>query len=103
MPAFVTVTALPLAALVMGSVLVAGLISASHGLSFLLGGLALLIPNAVFALYAFRFGGASNAKRIMHSFYIGEGMKLVLTMVVLAVILKTYEGLRLAHCLVRCH
>ena len=56
--------------------------------SSLLGGLICIIPNMIFALYATRFGGARAAKQIARSFYLGETLKFVLTVVLFTVTFK---------------
>lgn len=94
MSAIVTVTALPFVGLLVIAALVAGFLTASHGISAMLGGLAVLIPNGVFAFYAFRYGGARNAQSIVRSFYLGEALKLVSVAILLTVIFTTYQGLK---------
>lgn len=49
--------------------------------SALLGGLVCLIPNAYFAIYAFRYMGARSAGRIARAFFWGETGKFLLTFV----------------------
>lgn len=93
MSAIVTVTALPLLILLVLSALVAGVLTASHGISMLLGGLAVLIPNGVFAFFAFRHGGAGNARNIVRSFYLGEALKLVSVAILLTIIFTAFDKL----------
>jgi ATP synthase protein I len=47
--------------------------------SGLYGALVSIIPTRVFAVTLFRYQGARQAKRIVHSLYVGEGLKLLLT------------------------
>jgi ATP synthase protein I len=59
---------------------IAYLLSGLHGsVSFLLGGLISVLPNACFALILFRHNGAVNARQIASTFYKGEAVKWVLT------------------------
>jgi len=52
--------------------------------SVLLGGLISALPNSYFALHAFRFQGARNAKKVVGSFIRGEFGKIVMTIVLFA-------------------
>ena len=47
--------------------------------SLLSGGLICAIPNAYFSVKAFRHRGARAAKKIVRAFYVGEGIKILLT------------------------
>jgi len=47
--------------------------------SALLGGLAFVIPNVLFASKLFQYQGARSARQIVSSFYKGEALKLVLS------------------------
>jgi len=47
--------------------------------SLLAGGLICAIPNAYFSVKAFRYRGARAAKKIVKAFYVGEGIKILLT------------------------
>ena len=49
------------------------------GYSAFIGGMICVMPNLVFAIYAYRFGGARAAKKIASSFYRGEALKIMLT------------------------
>ena len=49
--------------------------------SALVGGMIVVIPSLVFALYAFRFAGAQSAKMVTSSFYRGQSLKLLTTFV----------------------
>lgn len=62
--------------------LVVGLMSGIRGImSVWLGGLVSIIPNAYFAMKLFRHQGARAARKIVGSFYQGEAVKILLTMV----------------------
>lgn len=52
------------------------------------GGLVAIIPGLVFAFFAFRFSGAQEAYRVKASLMRGHSLKLLLTVVLLAVVFK---------------
>ncbi len=52
------------------------------------GGLLALVPSLLFARYAFRYMGASQATDVAKSFYLGEGIKLVVTILGFALVFK---------------
>ncbi|MEL7292415.1 MAG: F0F1 ATP synthase subunit I [Pseudomonadota bacterium] len=60
-------------------------VNAEWGVSALIGGGIFVIANAVFALFAFMFSGARAAKRITASFYTGEALKILITVVLFTV------------------
>lgn len=47
--------------------------------SALLGGMVCVVPNAYFARKLFKYQGARSAKQIVNSFYKGEAIKIVLS------------------------
>ena len=51
----------------------------SHAQSALVGGCIGIIPNFVFALYAFKYAGASASKQVFNSFTKGAKVKMLLT------------------------
>ena len=51
-----------------------------------IGGIICVVPNKVFVIYAYRFGGARAAKKIASSFYRGEALKIMLTALGFAVV-----------------
>jgi ATP synthase protein I len=55
------------------------------GYSAFIGGMICVMPNLVFVIYAYRFGGARAAKKIASSFYRGETLKIMLTALMFAV------------------
>lgn len=57
-----------------------------------LGGGIYVVPNAIFALLAFAFAGARQAKNVVLSFYLGEALKLVLTIAFFAIVLSSMDG-----------
>lgn len=67
------------------SALVFFLIDFKAAYSALIGGIICVVPNLVFVIYAYRFGGARAAKKIASSFYRGEALKIMLTALMFAV------------------
>ena len=59
--------------------LCAVLYSGNAATSALLGGMVCVVPNAYFARKLFKYQGARSAKQIVNSFYKGEAMKIVLS------------------------
>lgn len=62
-------------------------LSLTHGFSVIAGGLAVILPTAVFAWRAFAHAGARSAQAIVRSFFAGEALKLILTALILAAII----------------
>ncbi|MCG7499281.1 F0F1 ATP synthase subunit I [Vibrio sp. Of7-15] len=60
-------------------------INADWGLSALIGGGICIAANAVFALCAFMFSGARAAKLVMATFYTGEVLKILITVILFSV------------------
>ena len=58
--------------------------------SALLGGAVSIVPSALFAAMLFRHQGARAAKKIVHSFYKGEAMKLATTVLMFALVFKYF-------------
>lgn len=56
--------------------------------SALAGGAVSIIPNAVFALKAFKYAGASAAKQVVDSFYQGVKIKMILTAILFVLCFK---------------
>ncbi|MFL0797718.1 MAG: ATP synthase subunit I [Cellvibrionaceae bacterium] len=57
-------------------------------ISGIFGGAIALVPSLLFARYAFRYMGASQAADVAKSFYLGEGIKLVVTILGFALVFK---------------
>lgn len=93
MSAILTVTAPPLGLLIVISGGVWALGSADSALSALFGGLAVILPTSVFTGLAFRHAGARKARDIVNSFYLGESLKLFITVGLVACVLIWVEGL----------
>ncbi|MCL1143831.1 ATP synthase subunit I [Shewanella gaetbuli] len=58
-----------------------------YGLSALAGGLIAVLPNFVFATLAFSHAGASASGKVVKSLFLGEAVKLLLTIVLFAIAL----------------
>ena len=56
--------------------------------SALLGGLIGILPNIVFALKAFRYAGAREAKKVVESFFSGIKIKMGLTALLFSLVFK---------------
>jgi len=63
------------------------IISLEHSFGVIVGGLAIIIPTAVFAWRAFAYAGARSAQQIVRSFFAGEALKMVLAALILTAIL----------------
>lgn len=61
------------------------------GSSALVGGLIVVIPNFVFATLAFSYAGASASKKVVTTFFLGEAVKLLLTIVLFALALALLD------------
>ena len=69
--------------------------SAKSGYSGLAGGITFVLPNTIFVLMTFAYAGASKSKLIIRGFYVGEAIKLILTVILFSLFLK-YGALSLA-------
>ena len=56
------------------------------GYSVFLGGMASVLPNAYFAIKAFRYGGARQMPQVLKSFYVGESGKIIITAAMFALV-----------------
>lgn len=61
------------------------------GVSAFYGGMVATLPNLVFAVYAFRFVGARQAKQVYASFKRGNGLKFLLTILLFALVFKLLQ------------
>ena len=59
--------------------------------SAFLGGLVAVLPALVFAKLLFRHRGARLAKKIATDFYLGEGVKIALAIVLFALVFRFYK------------
>lgn len=62
-----------------------------YGLSALAGGTIAVFPNFVFATLAFSHSGASSAGKVMKTFYWGEAVKLLLTVVMFSLVFINWK------------
>ena len=65
--------------------------STTAGISALLGGLVSVLPNAYFAIKLFKYHGAMAAKQIVNSFYKGEALKMILSVVLFSLVFKFFK------------
>lgn len=85
--------------LVIGQVVVAGVIALAFFLttdifaakSAFKGGLVAVIPNLVFAFFAFRFSAAENPNLVVMAFMRGQSLKLILSAVLLALVFSQQQ------------
>ncbi|MGL4613891.1 MAG: ATP synthase subunit I [Shewanella sp.] len=61
------------------------------GYSALAGGSIAVLPNFVFATLAFSHMGASSSGKIVNSFFLGEAVKLLLTIVLFALVFSMLQ------------
>ncbi len=61
-----------------------------------LGGIACILPNLLFARLAFRYSAADSASLVMKWFYIGEAIKIIVTVLIFALSLLRIEDLNFA-------
>lgn len=71
--------------MLVGSALVGLVGSGFLAVSFLFGSLASLLPNLVFAVFAFKYSGARQRKLVAQSFSQGLKFKLAMTMIIFVV------------------
>jgi len=60
-------------------------VNVDWGISALIGGGIFVIANTVFAICAFMFSGARKARLVMASFYGGEVLKILITVILFAI------------------
>ena len=64
--------------------------------SSFLGGIACLLPNLLFARFAFRHSAADSVGLAMRWFYIGEAIKIIVTILIFALSLLWIKNLNFA-------
>ena len=67
------------------------LLGTTAAISAILGGTVSIVPNAFFARQSFRYHGAHAAKQIVNSFYLGEAVKIVLSITLFIVVFKFFK------------
>lgn len=88
----IRVAKVQIAAVIILTVLMYLIYGVSGVLTAIAGACIGLIPNIVFARYAFRFGGARAASQVVQSFYAGEALKMVLTVVLFTIAFVILNG-----------
>lgn len=68
--------------------------SSQSAVSALLGGLVCVIPNLYFINTVFAQSGATAARQVLHSFFIGEAIKIFITAALFAIIWKLYQAVQ---------
>lgn len=70
------------------SILISGIVTKTQGSneagSFLLGALTIILPQAVFGFYCFRYAGALQSRQIWQSFVKGEVFKILFAVALFA-------------------
>lgn len=85
-----------LGVLVVFAALNAVVFSLNAATSALLGGLVCLIPNVYFALKVFKYQGAQAARQIVSSFYKGEALKIIVSIILFAAVFNFCKIIPLA-------
>jgi len=67
------------------------LLNATAGVSAVLGGMVSALPNAYFASKLFKYHGAVASKQIVNSFYKGEALKIILSIVLFTLVFKFFK------------
>lgn len=67
--------------------------SAAVAQSAVVGGAVAIIPQSLFGFLVFRKRGARNASLIARNFFVGEGLKLMMTSILFAWIWSSYDHL----------
>lgn len=68
-----------------------GLFDADYAMNIAIGSAVAMLPHSVFSLVVFRHRGARNAKAIARSFFIGEALKLSLTVGLFGLVWTTFD------------
>ncbi|WP_144392478.1 ATP synthase subunit I [Pleionea sediminis] len=58
-------------------------------LSIFAGGMISIIPSLLFVYIVFQHSGAQQSRKVLHGFYKGEAIKILLAVVLFVVVLKT--------------
>lgn len=67
------------------------LYSANAAISAMLGGIVCIVPNAYFAMKLFKYQGARSAKQIVNSFYKGEALKMILSVILFTAVFVLFK------------
>ncbi|MBI2786630.1 MAG: ATP synthase subunit I [Legionella longbeachae] len=60
-------------------------------ISALLGGMVCIVPNAYFAYKLFKYQGARSAKKIVNSFYKGEALKIIISILLFTAVFISFR------------
>ena len=82
---------LQLAVTLIVATLCALMYNTNAAISAMLGGLVCIIPNAYFARNVFKYQGARAAKQIVNSFFKGEALKLITSMLLFTAVFVLYR------------
>jgi ATP synthase protein I len=82
---------LQLAVTLIAATLCALMYSTNAAISAILGGFVCIIPNAYFARNVFKHQGARAAKQIVNSFFKGEALKLITSMLLFTAVFVLYR------------
>lgn len=82
---------LQLAVTLIVATLCALMYNTNAAISAMLGGLVCIIPNAYFARNVFKYQGARAAKQIVNSFFKGEALKLITSMILFTAVFVLYR------------
>lgn len=82
---------LQLAVTLIVATLCALMYNTNAAISAMLGGLVCIIPNAYFASNVFKYQGARAAKQIVNSFFKGEALKLITSMLLFTAVFVLYR------------
>jgi ATP synthase protein I len=86
--------ALQMALCILAPVVLLLLFGQDVALSALFGALTAFVPSLVFIRKLFKYQGARAAKKIVRNFYIGEGLKLLLSVVLFAAVFALYSNIK---------
>lgn len=67
-----------------------------EAISAMLGGLIAIVPSALFARKLFRYQGARAARQIVNSFYVGEALKILSSIILFTLVFVLFKIIPLA-------
>lgn len=82
---------LQVCAVLVSALFVMILVTINSGISSFIGGGIFVVANSAFAFCAFRFSGARSSKTVVASFFGGEILKILLTVVLFSVVFLYIE------------
>lgn len=63
-----------------------------HAMNIALGSLVAIVPHSIFSVVVFRQRGARNAKAIVRGFFLGEGLKLLMTVGLFGLVWTAFDN-----------